>query len=140
MKKTTGCVAQIVLVLTLACLAAVPLACVATATAPIHSPQLAEKFGCPPNTHMKTEWYQASYDRPGEQSLSVTCVDAQGNETSTLPLDGKALLTGIWVYFPYLFVPVLVVGAAILVALNLAGVAISSLWKKLMRSRENSRG
>jgi hypothetical protein len=139
MKKAVGCSAQIVLLVVVAVLIAVPLACVATATAPIHSPKIAEKFSCPPDTHMKAEWYRATWNAPGEQTLSVTCVDAQGNETSTLPQDGKMMLAGTWVYFPYLFIPVLVIGAVILAGLNLLGMGIGALWKKSKQGKEINR-
>ncbi len=135
MKKAIGCSAQVVLLLAVAALIAAPLACIATATAPMHSPQLAEKFICPPNTKIEAEWYQASWNHPGEKTLSVVCVDAQGNETSTLPQDAKMLLTGTWIYFPYLFIPLLAVGAVLLAGLNFVGIAIGQLWKKLTQKK-----
>ncbi len=130
MKKAIGCSAQIVLLLGVAAFLAAPLACAATATAPLHSPQIAERFSCPPNTHMKAEWYQATWNHPGEQTLSVTCVDAQGNESPTLPQDAKMLWKGVTVYFPYVFIPLLAIGAVILLGLNVIGTTIGALWKK----------
>ena len=138
MKKVLGCSAQLVLLLTVAALLAAPLACIATVTAPMHSPQIAEKFACPPNTHMKAEWYRATWNEPGEQTLSVTCVDAQGNETPALPQDTKMMLAGTWTYFPYLFLPLLAIGAVILVGLNLLGVGIGALWKKYKQGKEKN--
>lgn len=135
MKKIAGCSVQVVLLLVIASLVAVPLACLATLTAPMHSPQIAEKFLCPPNTHMKAEWYRATWNHPGEKTLSVTCVDAQGNESSTLPQDAQSLLAGTRTYFPYLFIPVLVIGAVILAGLNVMGVAIGSLWRKIKQDQ-----
>jgi hypothetical protein len=140
MKKAMGCFAQIVLAFAIACLLAVPLACVATVTAPMHTPQIAEKFSCPPNTHMKTEWYRAAWNEPGEKTLSATCVDTQGNETSTFPQDERTLLTGTWTYFPYLFIPLLAAGAIILAGLNMLGVGIGALWKKLKQDKGNKHG
>ena len=137
MKKAVGCSAQIVLLVVVAALIAVPIACLATLTAPMHSPKIAEKFSCSPDTHMQAEWYRATWNEPGEQTLSVTCVDAQGNETSTLPQDAKMMLAGTWTYFPYLFIPVLVIGAAILAGLNLLGVGIGALWKKMKHNQGN---
>jgi hypothetical protein len=133
MKKAIGCSAQLVLLLTVAALLAAPLACLATATAPLHSPQLAEKFTCPPDTRLVTEWYRATWNEPGEQTLSAWCEDAQGNEYDTLPQDTKMLWTGLGVYFPYVFIPLLVIGALILVVLNAMGIAIGSLLKKTVR-------
>lgn len=135
MKKAIGCSAQIVLLLVLACLLALPMACVATVTAPLHTPQIAETFLCPPNTHMQSEWYRATWNEPGEKTLSVRCVDTEGKETSTLPQDGKVLLAGTWIYFPYLFVPLLVIGIIVLAGLNALGIAVSGFWKK-MRNKQ----
>jgi hypothetical protein len=47
-------------------------------TAPLHSPGWVEELMCPPGTQLESEWYRATYNEPGEQTLSVTCVDAQG--------------------------------------------------------------
>jgi len=47
-------------------------------TAPLHSPGLVAELMCPPGTQLQSEWYRATYNEPGEQTLSVTCVDASG--------------------------------------------------------------
>jgi len=134
MKKAIGCSAQVVLLLAAVALIAVPIACLATVTAPLHSPQLAEKFTCPPNTKLVTEWYQATWNQPGEKTLSAWCEDAEGKRYDTLPQDSKMLWTGLGVYFPYVFIPLLVIGALILVVLNAMGIAIGSLLKKTVRT------
>jgi len=135
MKKAIGCSAQIVLLLVLVVLLAVPLACIATVTAPMHSPRLAEGFVCPPGTRLVTEWYQASWNEPGSKTLSASCVDSQGKELSTLPQDEKMLWKGTTVFFPYAFIPLLVIGAMIFAGLNLAGVALGRLWRSLSKPK-----
>ena len=134
MKKAIGCSAQVVLLLTVAALLAVPIACIATATAPLHSPELAESFTCPPGTTLVTEWYRATWNEPGEQTLAAWCENAQGNKLDTLPQDEKMFLSGIKVFFLYAFVPLLVIGALILAVLNAMGIAIGSFLKKTVRS------
>jgi hypothetical protein len=138
MKKAIGCSAQIVFLLAVAALIAVPIACIATATAPLHSPQLAEQFTCPPETKLVTEWYQATWNAPGEQTLSAWCEDAQGNKLDTLPQDEKMFLTGTKVFFPYAFIPLLVIGALILGGLNVMGVAIGSFLKKTVKPTQEN--
>ena len=131
MKNAIGCSAQLVLLLAAAVLLAVPIACIATATAPLHSPQLAEKFNCPPNTRFVTEWYQATWNSPGEKTLAAWCEDAQGNKLDLLPQNTtKWWWDGLKVYFPYAFVPLLVIGALLLAVLNAMGIAVVQLWKK----------
>lgn len=133
MKKAIGCSAQIVLLLTVAALLAAPIACLAAVTAPMYSPEMAESYTCPQGTRLVTEWYRATWNEPGEQTLAAWCVDAQGNKLDTLPQDEKTLLTGTKVFFPYAFIPLLVIGAGILAVLNAMGIAIVQLWKKLSR-------
>lgn len=133
MKKAIGCSAQLVLLLVVAVLLAVPIACIATATAPLHSPKLAEQFTCPPDTRLVTEWYRATWNEPGEQTLAAWCEDAQGNKLDTLPQDEKMFLSGIKVFFLYAFVPLLVIGALVLAVLNAMGIAIGSFLKKTVR-------
>jgi len=139
MKKAIGCSAQLVLLLTVAVLLAAPLACLAAVTAPLHSPQLAEKFTCPPDTHLVTEWYQATWNEPGEKTLSAWCEDAQGNEYDTLPQDSTTLWRGLAVYFPYVFIPLLVIGALILFVLNVMGITFVSFLKKTVRPANEPR-
>lgn len=131
MKKVLGCSAQIVLLLVVAVLIAAPLACIATATAPIHSPQLAEEFVCPPETRLVTEWYQATWNEPGSKTLAAWCEDAQGNKLDTLPQDEKMMWKGTTVFFPYAFIPLLLIGILILIVLNAMGIAIGKLFKKI---------
>ena len=133
MKKAIGCSAQLVFLLVVAALLAAPIACIATATAPLHSTELAEQFTCPPNTRLVTEWYRATWNEPGEQTLAAWCEDAQGNKLETLPQDGKMFLSGIKVFFPYAFIPLLVLGALLLAVLNAMGIAIGSFLKKTVR-------
>ena len=130
MKKAIGCSAQLVFLLAIAALLAVPLACFAATTAPLHSPKLAGQFICPPDTTLVTEWYQATWNEPGEKTLAAYCVDAQGNESPTLPQDSKMLWKGTTVYFPYLFIPLLILGALVVSVLNALGIAIGRLLKK----------
>ena len=133
MKKAIGCSAQIVLLLTVAALLAVPIACIAAVTSPMHSPKLAESFTCPPGTSLVTEWYRATWNEPGEQTLSAWCVDAQGNKLETLPQDERMFIQGTGVFFPYAFVPLLVIGALILAVLNALGIAVGKMLKKTVR-------
>jgi len=118
MKTSLGCGVQLVLLLVLACLLAVPLACFATLTAPLHSPGYAAEVFCPPGSQLKSEWYQATYNRPGERSLSVSCVDAAGNSVPANPRDETALVNGIRLYFPVCFLPIIAIGLIILLTFN----------------------
>lgn len=136
MKKALGCSAQMVLLLAFAILLAAPIACIATATAPMHSPELAEPFICPPGTRLVAEWYQASWNHPGEKTLSVVCEDAQGHVSATLPQDSNFWFGGMRVYFPYAFIPLLGIGVVVLAVLNALGVAIGQAWKKLTKANQ----
>jgi len=60
-------------------------------TAPLHSPGWVEELMCPPGTQLESEWYRATYNEPGEQTLSVTCVDAQGFSAPLINEDGGML-------------------------------------------------
>lgn len=131
MKKAIGCSAQLVLLLTVAALLAAPIACLAAVTAPLYSPKMAESYTCPSGTRLVTEWYQATWNEPGEKTLSAWCEDAQGNKLDTLPQDEKLMMAGTKVFFPYAFIPLLILGALILVVLNALGIAIISVFKKL---------
>jgi hypothetical protein len=138
-KKAIGCSAQIVLLLAVAALLAAPIACLAAVTAPIYSPEMAESYSCPPNTRLVTEWYQATWNEPGERTLAAWCVDAQGGKLDTLPQDEKAMAAGTKVFFPYAFIPLLVIGALILAVVNALGMAVWSLLKKVTQpSKGNS--
>jgi len=117
-KTLTGCGIQSILLLVFACVLAVPLACFATLTAPLHSPGFATDFLCPPGSQLESEWYQATYNKPGERSLSVTCVDDAGNTAPANPLNETTLLNGILRYFPVCYIPIIVIGAVILLAFN----------------------
>jgi len=143
MKKVVGCSIQLILLLGVVLFVAVPVACVASATAPLHSPKIAESFVCPPETHLVSEWYQASWNHPGEKTLSVTCVDVEGKTVPTLPQDDELLWKGTTVYFPYIFIFLLIIGFLILLALNVTGIAMGRLFKWMfpavgMKSRTNS--
>lgn len=118
MKTAVGCLVQSVTLLFLASLVAVPLACLSTLTAPLHSPGYAAQVFCPEGSQLESEWYQATYDEPGERSLSVSCVDSQGSPISANPRDEKILVSGIRLYFPICLAPVLVVGGIVLLAVN----------------------
>lgn len=131
MKKAIGCSAQVIALVVIVALLAAPLACIATFTAPIHSPELGEEFVCPPETRLVTEWYQASWNHPGEKTLAAYCVTDQGEKLNTLPQDEEMLWKGLGVYFPYTFIPLLVIGALILSVLNIIGVAVGSFLKKI---------
>jgi hypothetical protein len=118
MKTATGCAAQAVLVLALASLAAAPLACLATLTAPLHSPGYASRVLCPPGSQLESEWYQATFNEPGERTLAVSCVDAAGNPVAANPRDEITLLSGTVLYYPVCFVPLIVLGLLALAAAN----------------------
>jgi hypothetical protein len=118
MKTLTGCGLQSILLLIIACLLAVPLACLAALTAPLHSPGYASSFLCPAGSQLESEWYQATYNKPGERSLSVACVDDAGNTVPANSLDGATLFDGILRYFPVCFIPIIVAGVVILLLLN----------------------
>lgn len=100
MKKAIGCSAQLVLLLTVAALLAAPIACIAAVTAPLYSPEMATSYTCPPITRLVTEWYQATWNEPGEQTLAAWREDAQGNKLDTLPQDAKLMAAGTKVFFP----------------------------------------
>jgi hypothetical protein len=136
MKKALGCSAQVVLLFVIAVLLAVPAACIATATAPMHSPELAEPFLCPPGTRLIAEWYQASWNHPGEKTLSVVCEDAQGKSLPTLPQDSNFWFGGLRVYFPYAFIPLLGIGVIVLAGLNALGFAVGRAWKKFTKGKQ----
>lgn len=137
MKKAIGCSAQIVLLLAVSALLAAPIACLAAITAPMYSPKLAESYTCPPGTRLVTEWYQATWNEPGEKTLSAWCEDSQGNEFDTLPQDEKLMIAGTKVFFPYAFIPLLLIGAFILAILNAMWIGIVQLWKKLTEKNPN---
>jgi hypothetical protein len=64
-------------------------------TAPSHSPGLVQELMCPPGTVLESEWYQATYNEPGERTLSVTCVDASGLSVARINEDsGRLTLIG----------------------------------------------
>ena len=135
MKKAIGCSAQLVLLLTAAALMAAPIACLAAVTAPMYSPEMAESYTCPQGTRLVTEWYQATWNEPGEKTLAAWCEDAQGNKLDTLPQDEKTMVAGTKVFFPYAFIPLLVIGALILAVLNATGMALVHLWKNLTKKK-----
>jgi len=117
-KTAIGCLAQFLVLLFVTSLLAVPLACISTLTAPLHSPGYAAQILCPEGSQLESEWYQATYDEPGERSLSVSCVDSQGNPVFANSRAEKTLVSGIRLYFPVCFAPILVVGGIILLAVN----------------------
>ncbi len=108
--RPTGCLTQALLLLVGAALLAVPLACLATLTGPLHSPAYAARVLCPPGSQLESEWYAATYNEPGERSLSVTCVDGQGNPVEANPRDERTLAAGIGLYFPVCFGPTAILG------------------------------
>ncbi len=118
MKTVIGCAAQVILLAVIAVLIAAPLACVATLTAPLHSPGYAGRVLCPPGSQLESEWYQATYNEPGERTLSVTCVDSQGNPVPANPRNETTLFNGIGLYFPVCFVPIIGLGAVALLVMN----------------------
>ena len=124
MKTAAGCAAQSIFLIVIASLLAVPLACLATLTAPLHSPGYAVQVLCPPDSQLESEWHQATYNEPGERTLAVTCVDSQGNPVPANPRDEITLFNGILLYFPVCFVPTIVLGAIVLIAANLLVKAI----------------
>ena len=138
MKKAIGCSAQLVLLLAVAALLAAPIACIAAVTAPLYSPEMAESYTCPEGTRLVTEWYQATWNEPGEQTLSAWCEDAQGNKLDTLPQDETLMLAGTKVFFPYAFIPLLLIGALILVVLNVMGIALAQLWKNITAKKASA--
>jgi len=132
LKIAGGCAAQIILLLIAAGLLAIPLACLSTLTAPLHSPGFAAQILCPEGSQLEGEWYQATYDEPGERSLSVSCVDSQGNPVPANPRDERTLVSGTRLYFPVCFVPILVVGGIVLLAVN------GGLWTLRRRTGNKS--
>lgn len=85
--------------------AAALIAFVAAATAPFHSPSLAAKYQCPKGTTLRVQEYHASWNRPGETGISISCVDSEGavQPSSETETRGFWILTGIF------FVPVFAV-------------------------------
>ncbi len=60
-------------------------------TAPTHSPGWVAELMCPPGSQLESEWYRATYNEPGEQTLSVTCVDESGLSVPRINEDGGML-------------------------------------------------
>jgi hypothetical protein len=89
-----------------------------TLTAPLHSPGFAAKVLCPDGSQLESEYYQATYNEPGERSLSVSCVDSQGNPVQANPRDERTLASGIQLYFPICFAPFLALGVIVLLIVN----------------------
>ena len=115
---------SILAMLLIAALMAVPLACLAALTAPLHSPGFAAELLCPPGSQPETEWYRATYNEPGERTLTVLCVDTLGNRVPANPSDASTLVKGIRLYFPVVFLPVFIIGAFALVVMNLLLAAL----------------
>ncbi len=107
-----------ILLLVAAALAAVGLACLATLTAPLHSPGYAAEFLCPPGSQLFSEWYRATFNEPGERTLSVTCVNFDGEPVPGNQRNERTLFKGVRLYFPVFFAQLLALGA-----IGLAGAA-----------------
>ena len=56
--------------------------------------------------------------QPGERTLSVTCVDGQGNPVEANPRDERTLAAGIGLYFPVCFGPTAALGIVGLLLAN----------------------
>ena len=104
--RRPGCLTQALLLLVGAALLAVPLACLATLTAPLHSPAYGARVLCPPGS------------QPGERTLTVTCVDGQGNPVPANPRDLTTLTAGLSLYFPVCFGPTAILGLIGLLLVN----------------------
>jgi hypothetical protein len=116
--RSPGCLTQGILLLIGAALLAVPLACLATLSAPLHSPAYASRVLCPPGSLIESEWYQATFNEPGERTLSVNCVDGQGNPVEANPRDATTLFNGTRLYFPVCFGPTAILGLIGLLLVN----------------------
>ncbi len=104
--RRPGCLTQALLLLVGAALLAVPLACLATLTAPLHSPAYGARVLCPPGSQL------------GERTLSVACVDGQGNPVPANPRDARTLAAGDGLYFPVCFGPTAILGLIGLLLVN----------------------
>ncbi len=118
--RLTGCFTQGILLLIGAALLAVPMACLATLSAPLHSPAYASEVLCPPGSLIESEWYQATHNEPGERTLSVNCVDGQGNPVAANPRNETTLFNGTRLYFPICFGPTAALGLIGLLLVNFA--------------------
>lgn len=141
MKIAIGCfgfVIEVVILLVVAVLIALLGGVIATVTVPLHSPEVASQLVCPTGTHLVSEWYQASWNHPGEKTLRAWCEDAQGHQLDTLPLESDALMTGIQIFFPYIFIPTLIIGGIILVIVNIMILGAGALIQKFLGAFKTS--
>ena len=110
------------LVLTLGVAAAL-IALALAATAPFHSPSLAERTMCPEGTALQIQQYRASWHTPGETGISIACVDSQG---AVQPSD-QSEKGGFLLLFGMYFLP------------SLAGLLIASSLVAHLRRRSTAR-
>lgn len=89
---------------------ALPLAFIATLSGPLHSPQLIGQVICPAGSKLEVTWYQASWNKPGEQTAAVECVDAAGKRSPAAELDEKTLPPAMLIYYPICLGPLLLAG------------------------------
>jgi len=109
---------------------ALPLAFIATLSAPLHTPQLIEQVICPAGSKVEVTWYQASWNKPGESTARVECVDAAGNRSPAAELDEKNFPSAMLIYYPICLLPLLLVGAVF-------GLGLFLLIRK-MRQRDQT--
>jgi hypothetical protein len=88
-------------------------------TAPLHSPAWVEELLCPPGTTVEVDSYESTTSsEPGMETLSVSCVDAEGtsysaiegNDPGFLALIGRFSAICVGVAFCPLSVLVLILG------------------------------
>ena len=88
---------------------ALPFTCMLIALSPLIAPWLVEKRACPPGTHLKTGWHQATWNKPGEYTLTVDCVDAHGQTVPRLPDSNKIGVVEFLIYYATCFVAIVLV-------------------------------
>ena len=108
------------IVLLLVALVALPVACAATLTAPMHSPGLAARFACPPGATLVVDSYQSVHDKAGRKRITGQCVDAQGKSVPRRELNESALVDGMALFYPRCAAILLLVAAIPWLPLRLA--------------------
>ena len=79
--------------------AAALIALALAATAPFHSPTLAERTMCPEGTSLRIREYHASWHTPGETGISIACVDSQGAVQPSDESEKRGFLVLLGLYF-----------------------------------------
>jgi hypothetical protein len=99
MKTARVSIVLLLLAVLVVAVLAVPVAALATFTAPLHSPELAAELVCPPGSHLDVGTRDTDNGRYGRQ-VTAPCVDAQGRVVPRRALDESALVDGVLLFYP----------------------------------------